>query len=333
MIKSSFSHFLLLLAAMFLCFECTSTIDDTNTQEEEEYVEIGFKSSFIDYSETPMYPTRAFSDRDVFGVEIRDENGNAYACWLTSDLGKDVVKLMKNKRYACYLVYMPNGRDIVETNSDGTLGLPFCTSAYGTESSPKLNEGVYYGGKHTISFCDQGCVLKKGMQSMGYAYNLWSDVDIYYGITEICSSEDITITINLYRMMFGLNVSVKNLKEGEIKVSETSTLATYVYTLTPSSPSMNKVLELRSMPFYTVFPTPDSLPTDDQMLNWTSGGWINIVYVNPAGEEFLILNKEIETKRLTRYSFAFDMNDFFDNYTSSIQAQIMDDNWSDANLN
>ena len=332
MIKSTISRFSLLLTAMFLFCECSSSIDDSNTQEDEDFVEIGFKSSFIDYSESPMYPTRAFSDRDIFGVEIRDDGGNNYACWLTSDLGKEVVKLMKNKRYVCYLVYMPNGRDIVETHSDGTLGLPFCTSAYATESSPKLNEGVFYGG-YSISFCNHGCVLKQGLQSRGYAYNIWNDVDIYYGITEICSSEDITLTINLYRMMFGLNVDVKNLKEGVIKVSETGSLSTYVYTLTPSNSSMDKVLELRYMPFNEMYPTPDTIPSDEQLLNWKSDGYLNIEYVNPAGQAFTILNKQIETKRLTRYSFSFDMNDFFDTYSSNIQAKITDENWTDASIN
>ena len=73
-------------------------------EQENEYVEIGISSNFIDYEETPMYSsTKAFSDRDIFGVEIHDEQGQTYAAWLTSDLSTESVRLLKNKRYVCYL--------------------------------------------------------------------------------------------------------------------------------------------------------------------------------------------------------------------------------------
>ena len=329
--KNSFLSLLLLIVFSLLFFSCSSNQDPTK-EEPVEYIEIGLSSLLVDYSETPMLSTKAFSDRDIFGVEIHDDNRNYYASWLTSDLSSDVIKLVKNKRYVCYLVYMPNGQDIVNINNDNTLDLPFMPMGYRTVKSPILNGGVFYGD-YSIDFCNFGCVLKKGMQSRGYGWNLWNDVDIYYGVTEICSNKDISMTVDLYRMMFGLKVSVENFKEGLVKVANSNTsLSTYVYTLTPSEPTMDKVLELGYMPFNDLIPTPDDIPSSDRMRNWKSSDTFCVTYVTPEGEEFNIYNQQIEVKRLTRYSFTFDLNSFLEVCSSSISANITDEEWSDETL-
>lgn len=298
-------------------------------EQDEEYIEIGFSSNFIDYEEAPMYSsTKSFTDRDIFGVEIHDEEGNKYAAWLTSDLSTESVRLLKNKRYVCYLAYMPSGKDIVETHTDGTLGLPF--NAMGTAKSPALNGGVKYGN-YSISHCNFGCVYKVGVGDPGwYANNLWNDVEIYCGITEIYSNKDISLTIDLYRMMFGLRVSVQNFSEGEVRVSEST--SRYVYTLTPSNPTMDKVLELRYMPWDDFFHTPDDIPTPAQLREWSSDGYLTIVYVAPDGEELTILKRKISTKRLTRYSYSFDLEDILSDYFGTLSARITDGEWSEENL-
>ena len=329
--KNCIINFLVLFASSLLFCTCFANIREEKP-ESEEYVEVAFNSLLVDFSEEPMAPTKSFSNRDIFGVEIHDDSRNYYAAWLTTDLSSDVIKLVKNKRYICYLVYMPNGRDIVETHSDGTLGMPFMPMGYGTVNPPKLNGGVAYGN-YSIDFCNFGCVIKKGMQSRGYAYNYWNDVNIYYGVTEICSSEDIKMTINLYRMMFGLKVRINNLKEGQVKVSEGSTLSTYVYTLTPTNPEMDKVLELAYMPYSQLIPTPDDIPSEETMRNWTTGlGTLNIEYISPKGEAYKIYNKSLETKRLVKYSYTFDLNDLLDGISSSIDAHITDEEWSNENI-
>ena len=148
--KQLFLFFALMGAVLSGCSKSSNpsgggTPENGGVEPEEEYIEVGLKSTFFDYSETPMTTTKAFSNRDIFGVEIHDNNGNYYATWLTNDLGSDVVRLLKGRRYICFLVYMPNGLDIIETYPDGTLGLPFSPMGYVTVGTPKMNGGVFYG--------------------------------------------------------------------------------------------------------------------------------------------------------------------------------------------
>ena len=108
-------------------------------------------------------------------------------------------------------------------------------------------------------------------------------MDIYYGITEICSNEDIDISIELYRMMFGLSVNALNFNEGSISINPRGT---YSYQLTPSNPQIDLVVEMGSMPFYQFF--PNRAPTTEEMLNWQPNrdAFLSIVYTDPSGLEF-----------------------------------------------
>lgn len=299
---------------------------------EDEYVDVGVKASFIDYNESPMVTTKAFSDRDIFAVEIHDEDAAYYACWLTSDLKSDKIKLLRNKRYICYLVYMPSGQDIIDIYDDGTAGMPFCPMGYVTVNAPKLNKGVFYGN-YSVDFCNSGCAQKKGLASNGYGFNGWSDIDIYYGITEIYSDKDIDLTVDMYRMMFGLKVEATNLREGVIRIANNDpSLATYSYRLTPTEPSMDKVLQINGMPFTNAFPKPSDVPSKETMMNWSFGTELIIDYVDSKGNVFKIYNKGIETKRLTKYTFSIDMDKFLSEYNSSLSANIVEDHWTDVTL-
>lgn len=309
-----------------------SIVPDSGIVEpHEEYIEVGLKSSFFDYSETPMTTTKAFSDRDIFGVEIHDNNGNYYATWLTNDLGSDVIRLLKGRRYICYLVYMPNGQDIIETNPDGTLGLPFSPMGYVTVGTPKMNGGVFYGD-YSIDFCNHGCALKKGLDSAFYGYNFWNDVDIYYGIQEIYSSEDINLTIDLYRMMFGLKIDVANFNSGTIKIAQGALNSTYVYELTPESPSLDIALELSGMPYSDHFNKPDEVPTQEELINWSTTGELFIAYVDPDGNEITLCRKGIDTKRMVKYSFSFDIEEVLSSINGSLSANIVDDGWTEESM-
>ena len=301
-------------------------------EDSQEVVTVGFKTNLIDISESPMR-TKAFSNRDIFAVEIHDENGKYYACWLTSDLGTDKIRLLKGKHYICYLVYMPNGQDIVWQYPDGTFDRPFCGT--GDDKSPLINKGVHYGA-YSVGWCNFGGTRKKELttppRNGDYEF---SGVDLYYVIVEICANEDINITIDLYRMVFGLKIDVSNFKQGEIYFgnfpSPSATMrSAYYYKLTPENPTLDKIFEISYMPYSDHFQTPDKIPSKEQLQNWSSSSHFQIVYVAPDGAEFVVVEKDLEAKRMTKYTISFDLEAVISEYNGGITANVIDDSWSDS---
>ena len=324
--------------------EAPNTNDEDNSQPEtSEYYEVGFSSKLIGMSVSPMSKA---SSSDMYGLEIYivDDLYNSpeheiYACWVTDNLSGEKIRLMKGHKYLCCLVYVPDGQNVLEPG-----GSPFLSMAYANTPSPKIGDGVKYG-KYDIGMAANGWTQKAGHYYVGPA-NTWNDVDIYYGFQVISSDESADVSIDLYRMMFGLNVAVTNLQSGKILVyndyAEGYEDYAYIYELTPSQPSFDHVLELSGFPFGDNLIAVISADSDgqhwgigcspDDLANSSAVDRMHIVYDDGNGNRYKLYNEEVTFKRLTKYSFTFDLLEVMSEYQASITANIKDESWSTATI-
>ena len=340
---------LLLIACMATIASCSE-----NNQEEspavEEFVKIGIKPTTVAIETSPLLASRNSSD-DLYGLQIYEANittytttdkkgqvqvvenielGNAYACWVTDNLAKSTITLRKNKTYICWLVYVPNGKNILYKNGD-CYGTPFFSL---TGSSP-CYDIIHYGSYHFIDFAHYGASQTKDKKDYRIQTNLWNQVDIYYGRLRIDATQDSDYQIDLYRMMFGLNIKATNFKKGKLAVfsnwgndSYEATKANngYVYTLTPGKSEIDLVLELTYMPW----PFNDPSVINADLTKWSCTDKIGIDYIKDSGEVVTLIRQEFETQRMMKYTFELNVEELIDEVENNIQPNIIEEEWTNG---
>ena len=328
--------FLTAVAAVF--FSLVSCDNDEGVRPQaEEYVEVRFQANNLEFSASPI--TKSSPGEGLYGVQIKNAGPSlyeTYACWLTEDLSSQSFMLVKGNKYKISVVFVPSGKSILE-NQEGYYGAPFTT--YGTpvmgttyyKSAPQLGHDVYYGGTVEISAAGHGIGQRKGKP----ANKLFSDVPLYSGGAGITAESDMTLDINLYSCMFGLSVSVENLREGNVHVYHGSyTVGSYaaavqneenIFTLTSSSSSMDVELEMPNIPF----------GSDDYSMtnNCSSPCWINIDYEYPDGTVISLYSRNINVYRMNKYSLTFDLDEVLNSVTGGLKANKMDEKWVQRTLN
>ena len=300
----------------------------------DDMVSVTLSASSFEFITSPM--TKSDPVSGLYGVQIQPRvTGNTvvHACWLTDNLSSQSFKLKKGTRYTISVVFVPNGQEVLESEN-GVYGPPFMNGSGKNYPSPQLGHDIYYGGTANISSAGWGTAQKKGHESWYEQSNLLNDVDIYYGGTEIVADKDIDLDINLYRCMFGLQIEVSNLSEGKIHIYENEkTNDTYaavrknngiVYTLTPEESSMDKALELVSMPFHQI--------TDETFMTHESQLSINIDYEYPDGSVITLFKKRAWVKRMVKYSFSFDLNEVLETVAGKVDVTIQDEDWHNSDL-
>lgn len=327
---------------LFLLITCTAVllacdrIQQENYTEADEYVNIGFKSS-VEIEESPMVSTRS-SSNDLYGLQIYSlpqndsEAGLSEVCWVTDNLNKSSIFLRKNKKYICYLVYVPNGKNIIYCDGK-SYGNPFFH--LGPKSSPEYDV-VHYGAYYDMNFAQYGASRTKDKNDYRIQANLWNQVDIYYGIKEISTTKDEEIQIDLYRMMFGLNIEATNFNKGKIVVysaneSYEATIAEngYAYELNPSQPSLDIELELPYMPWGSGLGYSQHMENLTNLTTWTSFGTaISIDHISESGKTTPLVKQYVDTKRMTKYTIKLNVEEMLSEVEDNITHNIIEDEWS-----
>lgn len=330
--------YLVAVAVTVLAFtSCNGELETINQSDlADDTVDITLSASSFDFQTSPM--TKAGLASGLYGVQIAPYgkeyiNNEIHACWLTENLSDQSFKLKKGTTYYISVVYVPNGKEVLE-GEDGVYGPPFMNGNGAQNQSPVLGHDIYYGGSVNINSASQGVAQRKGRSSWYVKSNLLSDVDVYYGCTQITAQNNMSLDINLYRCMFGLQIDVANLTEGKVHIYEcdytnTSYAAVQrnngiVYTLTPQESSMDKALEFVYMPF--------GRSSEENIKNYKSTIILNIDYEYPDGTVVTLFHKKADVKRMVKYSFSFDLNDVLDTVTGNTGANIQDEQWTNANL-
>lgn len=325
-----------LMAAVVMSF--ASCDNDNSAPQSEEYVEVRFQAKNLEFSASPI--TKSAPGEGLYGVQIKNRGPllfDTYACWLTEDLSSETFKLVKGSIYDVKVVFVPDAKNIIE-NENGYFGAPFSSDgmyvlgggAY--KESPQLGHGVYYGNSVELSGATRGIGQRKGKP----VNKLFSDVPLFSGgKSYFTADEDMTIDVNLYSCMFGLAVTVENLKEGKVHVYHGSyTVNSYeaavqneanIFTLTSSSNSMDVELEMPNIPF----------GADDYSMknNCWSPCWINIDYEYPDGTVVNLYSKnDLEVYRMNKYSLTFDLDEVLNSITGGLKANKMDEKWVNRSL-
>lgn len=318
------------LLCLSSCEKKPAPIDD-NGEEEVEYVEVGLKPKGIDIS-IDTRSTRASSD-DLYGMAVykglindpngKYDSGSGYAGWLTEDLSSEKLKLKKGEVYYIVVLYIPNAKKILADYESGTV-VPFGALS---QKFAKLGEGICYGDYASCAF-NGGAAKKKGdknsgMFSTGYFY---SDVEAYQGEALITATGDMTIDINLYSIMFGLTVNITKFSEGSIRVSFPANGDEYgnnSFELTPSNPSVSRVIELGSPYFF------------DDIKEMAGGLEMVIDYFDKEGKAYRLAKYENGwITRMSRVNVNIDLEAALESIEAGLNPYVVPNGeWKDIDVN
>jgi len=366
----------MILSLIIGCFAVISCVQHEmeNLRESDkeitEYVDVGFSPVDIEVSESPM--TKSLSSSDLYGLciwerdvdnpfsvdrgQVYDENGKpckdengkylyrndtiynylSYACWLSDDLTSSAIRLRKDRVYLCAVVYVPDGKNVIYHYGNGQYGNPFYNN--GPSRNPILGAGVHYGGGYDMERAIYGAAQARDKRDCMRTANDMNTIDIYYGAKVIKATKNEEIIVNLYRMMYGLEIQATNLTEGKIHVyggwnvynyAKALDDDAYVYSMTPDSPSLDLVLELSVMPWkFDAGSLICNTPTDGRIENWKSGHTINVDYEYPNGDILRLFSKAIDGKRMVKYTMNFDVAELLQEYNDSFKQNVIEDSWT-----
>ena len=317
--------FFYLFSLVLLCLSCSD--NDSRVQPIPEMVELSFSCSgeLVDVVETAMTKANTSDDLYLFEFYYWDEHYAwlPYGIFFTDNPSAYTVSFLKNKRYACSAICIPNGKNLIAHNGD-SYGLPF-TNYYNNDNPfPKLNDKVYYGTAGAVFGLDEGLTTPANCNYSILPHdnsntNLFNSIDKYFGSKVFTAEENVCLEINMFRMMFSISLTVDNFTEGKIVVLDK-------YILSPNDIPFDKVMELPYMPNAT----GRRGFTDDEIKNFAPGYTLNIKYVDEDGKTFEILNKTMDIKRLTKYEISFDLNNVLDSYKVGFDTNLQEENGGDT---
>ena len=321
--KSIFSLFVV-LGLLFCLYSCEKQDGGDGDTQKEEYIEIGLMPKGIDFSITPMSSRASSSDMYCVVVtrgSLEGGIGSAqqYATWVTNDLTLEKFKLLKGDVYRFFVMYIPDGQNILE----GVGYAPF----NGIHAiCPDLGDGICYGGDYYNQSGQYGRVCKIGDKtSSGYSwgYHL-NDVDRYHGFVKVDATASVTLNVDLYRQMFGLNVVANNFTEGIIKIIPplNENTGNNEIILTPSNPSASKILELIDMPWC------GNYFSDDFVKNHESALYFSVDYIDKDGKSMTILNYDKPIKRMTKLTMTLDVAAILEDIQAGLNPNVvMGEEW------
>lgn len=289
---------------------------------EEEYIELSIIPKGVECSITPMATKASSSDMYCVSVirgsiEAGIGEHNRYAMWVTNDLTSEKFRLLKGDKYTFTVMYIPDGQNILK----GVGAAPFNG---GGGICPGLDDGICYGGKYGVHGAIQGSARKKddansGMGTNGYYFN---DVDRYHGFVQVEAKVDATLDVNLYRQMFGLDVVATNFTEGMIRIIPPyNEVDNNVIVLTPSNPSVFKILELIDMPWFWA-------TSDEDMKNHESGLFFTVEYIDADGKAMTILSYDKPIKRMTKLNMTLNVKEILEEARAGLNPKVVsDDVW------
>lgn len=310
---------------LLLCLQ--SCEDNSHLEaEKEEYVELGLKPKGVDISIEPI-ASRA-SSSDMYCVQVRqyktgNDEGNDYATWVTSDITTDRIKLLKGYTYQIWVMYIPDGQNIIE-------GVGYAPFNGVSQICPGLNDGICYGGKYGNHSGLIGSARKKGDKESGMVSNGYylNDVDRYHGFVEVEATASLTLDVNLYRQMFGLEINATNFTEGTIRIYSglNGQTGNNEIILTPSNSSVFKVLELGDMPWWG-----SGASSEDDVKNYKGGAAFSVDYIGTDGKNITILNFDESVKRMTKVKINLDIKEILEDIFAGLNPNVIsDEQWEEV---
>lgn len=313
------------LMALFICVSCSESVFES--QPTAEMVDISFScgGELVNVTESPMTKaTTCSNDLYVFEFYYWDDYYNwlPYACFFTDNPSNYSVSFVKNQKYACSAVCVPNGKNLI-AHSGINYGFPF-TNYWDNQPFPKFNDKTSYGTAGVSFGVSAGLTTPKGKPHNVKPYddectNQWNNIDKYFGSASFIAENDTKISINMFRMMFAIKLSVENFTEGKIVLLDK-------YYLAPRDLPFDKVIEMECLPNAS----GRRGFTDDEVKSFAPGSTLNIKYIDKSGAEFTIFNKTIDIQRLTKYDISFDLKEVLEKDKMGIETSFQTEAISDT---
>lgn len=189
-------------------------IPDKDDNVSQEYVEVSLKCSgeIIGLGQTPLSRSEGTDLYYVQAVTVVESEGKKYyepyARGLFSDPSMMKLKLRKEDKYVFDATMVKNGVNVI-SHEDGYYRLPFNCQlennfVYGNEFNPN---DVFYGVSDIAT--PDGGSYKSEIPS----------IERYYGLLEdYTPSQGGTVSIDMAKMNFGLNVVTENFTEGSLQI-------------------------------------------------------------------------------------------------------------------
>lgn len=287
--------------------------------QDEEYVELGLSPKGIDIAVLPMESKSSVDG--VYCVHVRQGNkadvGVSYATWVTDDLSKEKIRLLKGYSYKVFVMYIPEAKKVLHSieNSAPFNGIH--------QICPGLKDGICYGDKYGNQLAMYGSARKKTdkyvYHANGYYFN---DVDRYHGFVQVTATTNVTLDVNMYRQMFGLDITASNFTEGKLLIrcplNEDSGNNDII--ITPSNPSVSKVLEIIMMPW-----ADSGISSEDDLKNYQSQIAFTIDYIDENNKSIQLLNFDEFIKRMTKIKITMDLKEILEDAEAVINPQMVND--------
>lgn len=181
----------------------------------QEYVEVSLKCSgeIIDLGQTPLSRSEGTDLYYVQAITVVEYEGKEYyepyACGLFSDPALMKVKLRKEDKYFFNATMVKDGVNVISHDENGYYRLPF---------NCLLENTFVYGNTFSIDEIYNGTADVVTPDGDSYSSDIPS-IERYYGSLEnYIPSQGGTVTIDMAKMSFGLNVVTENFTEGSLQI-------------------------------------------------------------------------------------------------------------------
>lgn len=182
---------------------------DIETPDGEIIVPIEFAGEILDKGSGVMTKTAGNDLYYVQAISLSTTEGSMpYAHGLFDNVDNLKISLDKDKEYMFYVTMIVDGKNKIGKNYDGIYGKPFMSSL--------TNKFVKEQTFDTYYIWNGGTDMADG------SYYTRPATDRYFGLTDAYDPDSKTpspVVINTVRGVFGVNVKVKNLSEGEVSVA------------------------------------------------------------------------------------------------------------------
>lgn len=182
---------------------------DIETPDGEIIVPIEFAGEILDKGSGVMTKTAGNDLYYVQAIALSTTEGSMpYAHGLFDNVDNLKISLDKDMEYMFYATMIVDGKNKIGKNYDGIYGKPFMSSL--------TNKFVKEQTFDTYYIWNGGTDMADG------SYYTRPATDRYFGLTDAYDPDSKTpspVVINTVRSVFGVNVKVKNLSEGEVSVA------------------------------------------------------------------------------------------------------------------
>ena len=288
----------------------------------------------LDFSEEPL--TKASSQDDLYGLRVyqliydgRDDcwNVEPVAYGTFDDLSKVVVKMAKAFKYGIDLTYIPNGKNLVYSDSKGHYGAPF--DPVWVENGD-LNTVLYYttslGTGKPVPFLTGDIRGKNDAANQTYA---WPAITRYQGSVICDPSAESTAEVKLYSQMIGFRISISDFDRGSVFLLGTFGQKLYATHNSDNTGLLDCIVCMEYLPSivwidnyrYVTNKDTDILEFLKDKMNYQG---VSLVFKDTDGSEIILYsNPHFTTYRNTRYVMSFSLSNAIRN--GGITAEVVNE--------